>query len=198
MNVGAVILAAGESRRMGFPKQTLPVFGTTMIKHLVHQVFDTACYPITVVLGAHKDKIVPQLKDMPINIIDNPAWKDGMSSSIKMGLVGSYLMTKAIDGLLIMASDMPHITSQTIKEMIKLAIEHPEKSIVAARYKGINGIPVLFRRSRFEDILNLQKGDQAKSILKNYPDQILSYDFELGQIDLDTKEDYFKFIQNQN
>ena len=78
MNTGIVILAAGSSQRMGTPKQLLPVFGTSLIKYFIEEAMETPCYPITVVVGAHKAKIVPELKNMPISIVDNPAWESGM------------------------------------------------------------------------------------------------------------------------
>ncbi len=198
MKVGLVILAAGESSRMGSPKQLLPVFGVQMLKYLILEGFETICSPITVVLGANKDKIVPILKNMPIVIIDNPDWKSGLSSSIKVGLVGTYLADKTIDAVIFLASDMPFVNATVINDLIALAKTNSDKSIIASKYSGKYGIPILFKRETFEKLLDLKGDIGAKQILKDYDEDILGLDFSNGNIDLDTKEDYFKFLQSIN
>lgn len=196
--VGIVILAAGESKRMGTAKQLLPIFGVQMLKYLILQAFETNCHPITVVVGANKDKIVPLLKDMPIVIIDNPNWKKGMGDSIKMGMIGSYMASKEIEGLLIMTSDMPYVNAETINKMIDLAIQNEDKSIVASKYDKTVGVPVLFKKEKFELLLDLKGNIGARDILKKHKSDIVIHEFENGKIDLDTKEDYFSFIQSKN
>jgi molybdenum cofactor cytidylyltransferase len=198
MNIGVVILAAGESKRMGVPKQILPIFGIPMLKYLVDEVLDTEAHPVTVVVGANKTKIVPLLENIPIGIIDNPDWQKGMGSSIKMGLVGSYLITKGFDGLIFMTSDMPFVNAKVINKLIKTAREFPEKTIVASKYAGTLGIPVLYKKERFEDILDMKPEHGAKQFFNKYPDEIVAVDFDLGVIDLDTKEDYYNFLQSKN
>jgi molybdenum cofactor cytidylyltransferase len=198
MNIGVVILAAGESKRMGVPKQILPIFGIPMLKYLVDEVLDTEAHPVTVVVGANKTKIVPLLENIPIGIIDNPDWQKGMGSSIKMGLVGSYLITKGFDGLIFMTSDMPFVNAEVINKLIKTAREFPDKTIIASKYAGTLGIPVLYKKERFEDILDMKPEHGAKQFFNKYPDEIVPVDFDLGAIDLDTKEDYYNFLQSKN
>ena len=198
MNIGVVILAAGESKRMGAPKQILPIFGVPMLKYLIDEVIDTEAHPITVVLGANKSKIVPLLENIPIGIIDNKEWAKGIGTSIKMGLVGSYLITKGFDGLIFMTSDMPYVTSELITQLIEAARNYPEKSIICSEYDGVKGVPVLLKKERFEDILDMKPEDGAKQFFTKYPNEIFSVPFDLGQIDLDTKEDYYNFLQSKN
>ena len=198
MNIGVVILAAGESKRMGVPKQILPIFGIPMLKYLVDEVLDTEAHPVTVVVGANKTKIVPLLENIPIGIIDNPDWQKGMGSSIKMGLVGSYLITIGFDGLIFMTSDMPFVNAEVINKLIKTAREFPDKTIIASKYAGTLGIPVLYKKERFEDILDMKPEHGAKQVFNKYPDEIVPVEFDLGAIDLDTKEDYYNFLQSKN
>jgi molybdenum cofactor cytidylyltransferase len=198
MNIGVVILAAGESKRMGVAKQILPIFGVPMLKYLVDEVLDTEAHPVTVVVGANKIKIVPLLENIPIGIIDNPEWSTGMGSSIKMGLVGSYLITKGFDGLIFMTSDMPFVNAAVIKKLIATAGEFPDKTIIASKYNGTLGVPVLYKKERFEDILDMKPEHGAKQIFNKYPQEIVTVDFDLGAVDLDTKEDYYNFLQSKN
>ncbi|HLO43180.1 MAG TPA: nucleotidyltransferase family protein [Leadbetterella sp.] len=198
MNIGVVILAAGESKRMGVPKQILPIFGIPMLKYLVDEVLDTQAHPVTVVVGANKTKIVPMLENIPIGIIDNPDWQKGMGSSIKMGLVGSYLVTKGFDGLIFMTSDMPFVNAAIINKLIETAREFPDKTIIASKYSGTLGVPVLYKKERFEDILDMKPEHGAKQFFNKYPEEIVTVDFDLGAVDLDTKEDYYNFLQSKN
>jgi molybdenum cofactor cytidylyltransferase len=198
MNIGVVILAAGESKRMGVPKQILPIFGVPMLKYLIDEVLDTEAHPVPVVVGANKTKIVPLLENIPIGIIDNPDWQTGMGSSIKMGLVGAYLITKGFDGLIFMTSDMPFVNAVIINKLIETAREFPNKTIIASKYGRTMGVPVLYKKERFEDILDMKPEHGAKQFFNKYPEEIISVDFDLGAVDLDTKEDYYNFLQSKN
>ncbi len=198
MNTGLVILAAGASQRMGVPKQLLPVGGISLLKHLTEQAMSSPCYPVTIVLGAHKDRIQPELKDMPVNIIDNPFWETGMASSIRMGLAGTYLVSKEIEALIIMTSDMPFVNSQYLELLRRTAMEHPDKDIVASRYAETYGIPALFRRNVLEQLLDLKGDTGAKKIIGDNLSRTVFIPFEKGSIDLDTQDDYFRFLQSNN
>jgi molybdenum cofactor cytidylyltransferase len=198
MNVGLVILAAGASSRMGTPKQILPVFGKPMIVHLIDEVFNTKCHPVTVVLGANKDKIVPLLDGIPVTLVDNPFWSNGLGSSVRMGLVGSYLLTKGIEALIYITSDMPYVNASLINQMIKLAEDNDGKTIIASKYAGKVGIPALFKKAHFEEILELNGQEGARGIIEKHKNKVLEVTFENGKTDLDTKEDYYDFLQSKN
>jgi molybdenum cofactor cytidylyltransferase len=196
MNVGVVVLAAGASMRMGTPKQILPVFGIPIINYLIDEIFKTSLHPVTVVLGANKQHIVPYLKDIPINIVDNPFWNTGMGSSIRMGLVGSYLYTKGIEALIFITADMPYVNAGFLLNMLNMAAENPDKTIIGSKYEDTLGIPVLFKKEHFEEILDLKPDEGAKSLLLKHPEKTLLIDFEEGKIDLDTKQNYMEFLAN--
>ncbi len=198
MNVSIIILAAGESKRMGVPKQLLDIHGEKMLKKVIHEAMETDCFPITVVVGAHKAAIVPELKDMPINITDNPHWKSGMASSIKMGLVGSYLITKEIDAVLFLTADMPSIDAAYINQIIQTGEQNPDKQIVASDYGGKLGIPALFKKTFFEQILDLTGDQGAKNIIAQNLETVGSVPIGGKGQDLDTKIAYFQYLNQPN
>jgi molybdenum cofactor cytidylyltransferase len=198
MNTGIVILAAGSSERMGAPKQLLPINGISLIKYFIEEAMETLCYPITVVVGAHKARIVPELKDMPISIVDNPSWESGMASSVKMGVVGTYMVSKDIEALIIMTSDMPFVNRHYIKLIRQKGIENPDRDIIASKYSGTFGVPALFRRNILDQLLDLKGDSGAKKVIESNKKKTLFVDFEKGSIDLDTQNDYFNFIQSKN
>ena len=203
MNVGIIILAAGTSSRMGVPKQLLFIDGKTLIKRVVEVAIDTSCYPIVTVLGANKELIKKELSKTPITIIDNPQWEKGMSSSIKMGLAGTYMTLKEIDAVIFLTVDMPFVSANLINEMIKKATENQEISIVACQYenqKGAStlGIPALFKRDLFNDLLELTGDEGAKKIILKNKEKTTLIDFPEGKIDLDTIDEYRNFVANYN
>lgn len=197
MKVGIIILAAGESKRMGVPKQLLDLNGQSMLKKIVHAALDTDCYPITVVVGAHKKHVVPELQDMPVNITDNPHWKSGMAGSIKMGLVGTYIISKEVEAVIITTSDMPHISKDTFNELINAGKEE-KSSIVISDYGKGKGVPALIKRELFEEILNLEGDQGARQIFNKHKDKLTTISFSGGLVDLDTKEDYHNYLHSVN
>jgi molybdenum cofactor cytidylyltransferase len=193
MLLGLVILAAGKSKRMGFAKQNIIFKEKTMLQHLLHEALMTEYLPITVVVGANKKDIVPNFEKLPITIIDNPNAAKGMGSSIKMGLVGSYMAEKNLEGLLFMTSDMPLVNTNYLKAMALAFENEPDSLIIASMYGGKPGIPALFRRSLFEDLLSIADEDGAKKLIEKHIKNTFTIGFPEGEIDLDTPEDVNKF-----
>jgi molybdenum cofactor cytidylyltransferase len=203
MNTGIVILAAGASSRMGVPKQLLHIDGISLIKRMTEMAMDTPCYPIVVVLGANRQMIRKELERMPITIIDNPQWENGMSSSIKMGLAGSYMTYKELEAIIFLTVDMPLVSVDLIQKMVEKAETVADSNatspdIVACKYNGQIGIPVLFKRKLFNDLLELTGDSGAKKVILANKENTATIDFPEGKIDLDTMEEYRSFLSNYN
>lgn len=154
--------------------------------------------PVVVVLGANKPAIVPEIVDLHhLTFIDNPHWQSGMASSIKMGLVGTYMIDKHLDAVVILASDQPFVSTALIRRMVEVqAIA--QKGIVACQYAGQVGIPVLFTRKYFEPLLNLEGDKGAKVIVNQYLEDTALLNFEKGIVDLDTPTDVEKWKTSLN
>jgi molybdenum cofactor cytidylyltransferase len=198
MNTSIIILAAGASSRMEMPKQLLMIEGKTLIRRVSEMAIETSCHPIVVVLGANKEPIRKEIEKIPLTIIENPKWEDGMSSSMKMGLVGAYLTEKEIDAVIFLTVDMPFVSSKLINDMIAKAIENPDSQIVACSYEKQFGIPVLFKRSLFNDLLELKGDEGAKKIVLKNKDKTSLIDFPEGKFDLDTIDEYWNFVGQLN
>ncbi|MFT5885365.1 MAG: molybdenum cofactor cytidylyltransferase [Arcticibacterium sp.] len=197
MAVGIIILAAGESRRMGLPKQLLDINGKSMLKSTVDEALTSEYKPVTVVVGARKEKVMPELSKLPINIVENPLWQTGMASSILRGLAGTYLIEKNLDAVLIMTCDMPEVSAEYIQEIVK-ASENTDKVIVASQYQKSIGVPALFKKEIFHDLLGLKGDAGARQIFKAHKDDILAIPFPGLGLDIDTKEDYLNYIDAQD
>ncbi|WP_341225173.1 nucleotidyltransferase family protein [uncultured Arcticibacterium sp.] len=198
MNVGIIILAAGASQRMGVPKQLLDVHGDLLVVKVIKECLSVDNLSISVVIGAHKELILPKLKDLPINIVENADWSSGMAGSIVRGLAGCYMINKSIDAVLVCTADMPEVSGSYLSEIIREAKSNEEALIVASAYQKVIGVPALFKKETFLDLLELKGDKGASQIFKKFKSNIKKIDFKGLGIDLDTKEDYFEYINAKN
>ena len=191
-NIGIIILAAGESKRMGSPKQFLDIEGKSLIRRTAEVALATDCYPVVLVIGANKTQIAPEIIDLPLTVIDNPMWHEGMSSSVKIGMAGMYMTYKDVEAVIILVCDQPYLSVSLLDRMVE--IYHKKKPpVVACKYGDQVGVPALFDRKLFEELLTLTGDKGAKPVLMNHLDEAHLIMFEAGSVDLDTQEDYEAF-----
>ena len=193
MPIGIIILAAGASQRMGTPKQTLLLENDkSMLRHTAEVALATNHRPVVVVVGANKKDVVPELKDLPLTIVDNPKWQEGMASSVKMGLAATYMTERNLEAVFMLVCDQPYVTAALLEQMLVIYHESGKKA-VACRYGDAWGVPVLLGPSLFSELTYLEGDQGAKPLLKKYLDDVAWVAFDQGSIDLDTPEDYQRF-----
>jgi molybdenum cofactor cytidylyltransferase len=193
---GVLIVAAGESKRLGTPKQLLQFEGQSLINRLVNIVRDAGSFPITIVLGAEATAIQAQLPDDNLLVVINEEWKEGMGSSIRVGLKKMIEMDADMDGVMILVCDQPFIKSESIQSLIQMQ-QSTGLPMAACFYEGIVGTPALFHQSMFSDLLKLVGDTGAKKIMKDQMVDVAKLNLEKGVIDIDTMEDYQKIIQGE-
>ncbi len=191
-NIGIILLAAGESKRMGSPKQLLDIDGKSLLRRTAEVALATDCYPVVMVIGANKAQIAPEIIDLPLTVIDNPMWHEGMSSSVKMGMAGLYMTYKDVEAVLMLVCDQPYVSVSLLERMIEV-YRTKKPPIVACKYGEEIGVPALFDRKLFDELLTLSGDKGAKPIVMNHLDEAYLVTFEAGSIDLDTPEDYEAF-----
>ncbi|HET9429565.1 MAG TPA: nucleotidyltransferase family protein [Chitinophagaceae bacterium] len=186
---GIIILAAGDSSRLGKPKQLLAYKGSTLLEYQVKQAQQSQAYPVIVVIGAHGEKIKARLSDYKEWIIENKEWQEGMASSIRCGI--NYLQEKypGCEGAILMVSDQPYVTTELIN---KLITTHQEtgKKIVSSSFGGMKGPPAFFHLQLFPELLQLKGDAGAKKVVEKYVSQVATVSFPGGPIDIDTAADY--------
>ena len=192
--IAAIILAAGESSRLGFAKQTLLYKGKTLLELAMEAALKSKCSPVVVVLGANADKIAPGINDTSITILQNSDWQEGMASSIRMAMI-HIQNNVAIDSAVVMLCDQPFVNRALIDSLIYQQ-QKTGSAIVACAYKDTVGVPVLFKRSLFSELLTLQGQEGAKKIIAKYRNILATIPFEKGGIDIDTLSDYEDLINN--
>ena len=192
-NIGIVILAAGASRRLGQPKQLIPYLDKFLIQHIIEVAIHSSCKSIIVVLGAYKDKIKPHLTHFDIHIAFNEKWSQGMSTSIQCGLNHIQKLESNLDGFILMLCDQPFVSTNLINQLVEKY--HKKNSlIVASQYNDIVGVPALFDKSLFPEILNLKGDIGAKKLIRLYDKDVVKIPFPKGEIDLDTPDDIKNYI----
>jgi molybdenum cofactor cytidylyltransferase len=185
---GVIILAAGNSSRLGRPKQLLPYRGRTLLSHTVSETLDAGLHPVAVVTGAYHEEVKESLQGQSLRIIFNPAWEEGMASGIVAGLSNMLSVHSDIDAVIITVCDQPFISSALLSQLVG-TFEMSGKGIIACTYADSVGTPVLFGRSYFEQLLALGGSEGAKKLLKQYPADLATIRFPDGHIDIDTEED---------
>ena len=194
-NEAIVLLAAGNSSRMGRPKQSLDIGGQTLLNHAVTCALASQIPNVVVVLGAHLTETSHQLHDLRVITVVNPNWQLGMGSSLKMGISKAIEINPLLEGAMVMVCDQPKVSVTHINEMGRIhIIKRP--LAVASEYNGIVGVPVLFDRSVFSDLLKVDNQGGAKDVLRKIKSEIITLPLAGGEIDLDTPEDYQNFMNS--
>jgi molybdenum cofactor cytidylyltransferase len=189
MGTGIVILAAGNSSRMGQAKQLLTYQGLTLLERVVDAAMQSCFRPVVLVLGAYAEEISElRLPDGIIRTI-NPNWQEGMASSICTGMATILDQQPQIDNVIIAVADQVFITAEVFAALLKKK-QQTGKNIIASSYAKTRGTPVMFDRKYFDLLMSLKGKEGAKIILKQHAGDIEAVAFELGHIDIDTKKDY--------
>lgn len=187
-NIAIIILAAGESKRMGKPKQLLPWKKTSLLGHCIEQSIESHAKEIFVVLGAHYDKIYQKHAHYKVNFLNHKNWNLGLSHSIKFGL--NHIKYLPFDGVLLLLSDQPQIDSEYINDYISTAQKTTPQFIIASIYKKNYGVPILFSTNYYDHFLNNTNPKGGHSILKVYDKYIYPIQPKTMIKDIDTIEEY--------
>jgi molybdenum cofactor cytidylyltransferase len=132
-NIGAVILAAGESSRLGQPKQLIQFRGKTLVRRIVDAAREAGCSPKVVVIGSDKDKMARELEQTNTVIVENVNWKNGMGTSIRSAVQHLIDIAPNVEASVLLVCDQPFVDSRTIEQLIALR-EKTKKAVVASNY----------------------------------------------------------------
>jgi molybdenum cofactor cytidylyltransferase len=190
---GIIILAAGESKRLGNPKQLLSFDGNTLLACVANTACESMMCPVIAVLGAHAEKIRPTLNIPGLNVVNNENWQEGMASSLRTGLTSMMELYPQVDGIIILVCDQPYLSHDLIKALIE-AQRDAGLPAAAAAYNGKLGTPVLFHKSLFSALLLLSGDTGARKMLERMRKNVVEVDFEMGDVDIDTQADYERLL----
>jgi molybdenum cofactor cytidylyltransferase len=183
LNTGIVILAAGGSARLGQPKQLLQFEGESLLKRIARVALESSCDPVVVVLGAHADLCVVEVADLPLQIVQNENWVNGMASSIRAGLEALRAFAPHIDAVILLVCDQPHISAHLLDRLVSNC--NSAETIVASQYADTLGVPALFTAAHFPELMNLRGDAGAKALFARHAGAVVAVPFPLGARDID-------------
>ena len=191
-----VVLAAGESRRMGQPKMLLPFMGKTMIEHVIENIRKAGLSNITVVIGAEKEKLTVLLEKLSVNFCINNEYRQGMLSSV---ICGIRHLPENVSAMLIFPGDQPLISPETIANILKRS-QSSDKGIIIPVYKKKRGHPVLIDSKYKSAILKLNPEKGLRSLAESYPEDVGEIETDDPGIlkDFDTYEEYLNEINQKS
>lgn len=193
--ISAIVLAAGESKRMGRPKQLLAWQGKTLLRHTLENLTRSNADEVILVLGHEAEAIRRGLTELKIKIVVNFGYKQGMASSLRQGLLA---MNPESEAFLVLLADQPGIGPEIINRVIReFQRANPKRGIVRPVYRGLRGHPVLIDVRYLQEALQLQGDVGARRILANHPADILEIEVDQDGIlkDIDTPEEYRKYTR---
>jgi molybdenum cofactor cytidylyltransferase len=193
MNIGIIILAAGSSSRMGQSKQLLPVDNIPLLTRTVNIALQLQSSLTVVVLGAKNKEHEAILHGTHVQTIVNHEWQNGMGSSLKTGVRHLLSLSPAIDAAIILVCDQPAVTSVYLSSIVE-RYKANKNAIIASFYSDAPGVPVLFDKTIFPELLDMDDALGAKKIIQKHIGLTELINFPEGSIDLDTPEEYQNYI----
>lgn len=192
MQCTGIILAGGSSSRMGRPKQLLDWGGRPLVRVSAEAALASRLSDLLVVTGAAEDQVVAALAGLALHFVHNLQYAEGQSTSLRAGIAA---LPSTSDAALILLGDQPFVTAETIDQII-LHWQATGAPIVAPRYQGQRGNPVLFARSIFGDLLAVSGDQGARSLLSARSAEIATVDIDDPRplIDIDTPEEYARLL----
>lgn len=191
--VAGIVLAAGESSRMGRTKQLLPFRGKTILECVVDSALASSLDRVVVVLGHHADEIAPLMKGRDVTVVLNPCYAAGQSSSLRAGL---RALDAEVDAVLFLLGDQPLVTPVIIDSILAAYAASPTPIVLPA-CEGRRGNPALFSRETFPRIEALEEDQGARPLFAEYVGRILTVPLPDPAIhfDVDTEDDYRRLLE---
>jgi molybdenum cofactor cytidylyltransferase len=186
--LSAILLAAGESKRMGEPKQLMPLGKHTLLEQAIDNLLNSSVDETIVVVGHKAEEITKAIATKPVKIMLNHNYRQGMSTSIVAGLI---LVDPQSQAVILALGDQPLVESRTINQLIDAFNSH-DKGIAVPTHRGKRGHPIIFNIKYKAELLELEGDIGGREIIKNHPDDVLevAVDSESVLSDINTQEDY--------
>jgi len=193
--VGCVILAAGAGSRLGQAKPLLALAGRPLVVRAAEAALASTAWPVVVVVGAHAASVRPALAGLPVLVAENPAWAEGMASSLRTGLATLRCFSREIDGAVFALCDQPHFSADVVQRLIARQ-RATGTGIVAARYGGRLGAPALFTAPFFHALESLEGDHGARDLIAaaHARGEAAAEDFPELALDIDTPADHARAL----
>jgi len=185
--IAAIVLAAGLSSRMGRNKLLANIEGKPLVRRVAEAAAASAVNPVIVVSGNAAADTAEALAGLRVAVVENPDFRDGLSTSLKCGL---RALPEDCDGAIVLLGDMPAVTPALIEKLVAAFDPAEDRAICVATYKGKRGNPVLWARQFFPDMLQLEGDVGAKHLMTVNSELVCEVEAadDAPLIDIDTPE----------
>jgi molybdenum cofactor cytidylyltransferase len=184
----AIILAAGNSSRLGRNKQLVHLGGEALVRRAVRAALAAGVERALVVTGFEHEKVAAELADLACELVFNALWYEGMGGSLAAGAQALLALATPPAAALVILPDQVEVTAKQLEALLARAARGPE-SIVATAYAGTCGPPVVFTAAHFPELAALPRAAGAKTLLARHAKGVATVPFELAALDVDTPAD---------
>jgi molybdenum cofactor cytidylyltransferase len=185
--IAALVLAAGQARRMGSNKLVAELQGKPLLRHAVEAALASQARPVLVVTGHERERTEAALSGLGVATTHNPDYARGLSTSLHRGLAA---LSPGVDGAVVLLGDMPRITPAVLNRLIAAFNPVEGRALVVPTFKGKRGNPLLFARRFFAEVQAIQGDQGARQLLGEYPELVaeVALDDDAVLTDVDTPE----------
>ena len=186
--VAAIVLAAGRSRRMGAVNKLLEdVDGAPLVRHAARAALESRARPVIVVTGHEAERVGGALEGLDIKIVDNPAYGEGLSASLRAGIEA---VPESASGALICLGDMPRLAPDHLDRLIDAFEAESGDAIIVPTVKGKRGNPVLWPRRYFAELARVRGDVGGRHLIGQHAHAVLEVEMadEAVFVDVDTPE----------
>jgi xanthine/CO dehydrogenase XdhC/CoxF family maturation factor/CTP:molybdopterin cytidylyltransferase MocA len=185
------ILAAGGSRRMGQPKQLVEIAGKSLIRIAAEAALAAGSASVHIVIGAEADRLRAELRELPVEIVMNEGWQEGIASSIRAAVEAIERREHPVENLLLMLCDQPGVSGDFLRRLLA-AHRATRAPVIASRYPDGPGVPALFHASLFPALKALDGDTGARHVIRQLDREVVTIPFE-DSADADTLADVARF-----
>ena len=196
--ISAIVLAAGEGKRMGRTKQLLTWQGKAILQIVLDHLRRSRAQEIILVLGHDRERILAEVETQDIKVVFNPEFSEGMSSSIRKGLAAIHPEAK---GFFIVLGDQPAIGPEIFDRLTaEFDRRYPEKTIFIPTHQGKRGHPPLFAIRYGDEILDICGDVGLRAVIQKHPEEVVTVEVETEAIleDVDTPAQYEKLRKRKS
>jgi molybdenum cofactor cytidylyltransferase len=195
--ISAILLAAGESKRMGRTKQLLEWEGRTILQRVLENLSRSRVDEVILVLGHEAERILQTLDTRTVKVVINKSYKEGMITSIQQGLIN---LNDEVEAFFIVLADQPEVGPEIFDRLIgEFRRVVPQKNIVLPAFHSRRGHPALFGAKYKNEALRIEGDVGFRQVLQEHPEEILTVEMDTDSIlqDIDTPDDYQKQLKTK-
>jgi xanthine dehydrogenase accessory factor len=186
-----VILAAGGSRRLGQPKQLVEIEGQSLVRRAAESALSAGSGSVHVVVGAEVDRVRASLDGLPVELVINEAWREGVASSIRAAIDAIERRERPVETLVLMLCDQPGVSGDVLRRLLE-AYRMTRAPVVASRYPEGPGVPALFHAELFPALKTLDGDVGARQLIRHLDRDVVTIPFAMPD-DIDTPGDLVRY-----